>query len=132
MPSKLGPHFIGTPGFPRWLESGTTVFKFDPTSLGASGQVPPGPLVIGKLDQLEEHIDLTDWKHYMNAGGSPEDVAAHRFNVQRNIYVGAKKPRRSSPSAWWASGPNGTSRAPVWRMRFCATLAPVAKRRTYL
>ncbi len=93
MPSKLGPHFIGTPGFPRWLESGATVFKFDPTSLGASGQVPPGPLVIGKLDQLEERIDLTDWKHYMNQGGSPNDVAAHRFNAQRNIYVGANKPR---------------------------------------
>ena len=93
MPSKLGPHFIGTPGFPRWLASGTTVFKFDPTSLGASSQVPPGPLVVGKLDQLEERINLTDWKHYMNAGGTPEEVAAHRFNAQRTIFVGANKPR---------------------------------------
>ena len=35
MPSKLGPHFIGTPGLPRWVEAGARVFKFDPTSLGA-------------------------------------------------------------------------------------------------
>ena len=93
MPSKLGPHFIGTPGFPRWLEAGPAVYKFDPTSLGASEQVPPGPLVVGKLDQLEEQINLTDWKHYMNAGGSPADVAAHRFHAQRNIFVGGNKPR---------------------------------------
>lgn len=93
MPSKLGPHFIGTPGLPRWIESGATVFKFDPTSLGAASQVPPGPLVVGKLDQLEDRIDLTDWKHYMNAGGSPADVAAHRFNAQRNIFIGANKPQ---------------------------------------
>ena len=41
MPSKLGPHFIGTPGLPRWIDAGARVFKFDPTSLGASGQIPP-------------------------------------------------------------------------------------------
>ena len=93
MPSKLGPHFIGTPGFPRWLNATPAVFKFDPTSLGASTQIPLGPLVVGKLDQLEEQIDLTDWKHYMNGGGTPATVAAHRFNVQRNIFVGPNKPR---------------------------------------
>jgi hypothetical protein len=93
MPSKLGPHFIGTPGLPRWLEAGTRVYKFDPSSLGASEQIPPGPLVVGKLDQKEDRLDLTDWKHYMNAGGTPATVAAHRFNVQRNIFVGANKPR---------------------------------------
>ena len=93
MPSKLGPHFIGTPGLPRWIEAGTRVFKFDPTSLGASGQIPPGPLVVGKLDQREDHLDLTDWKAYMNGGGRPAEVAAHRFNVQRAIFVGGNKPR---------------------------------------
>ncbi len=93
MPSKLGPHFIGTPGLPLWRDSGPQVYKFDPSSLGASEQIPPGPLVIGKLDQLEERLNLTDWKHYKNQGGSPQDVAAHRFNAQRNIYVGANKPR---------------------------------------
>ena len=59
MPSKLGPHFIGTPGLPRWLEAGTRVFKFDPTSLGASYDLP-GPLVVGKLDQREDSLNLTD------------------------------------------------------------------------
>ncbi len=93
MPSKLGPHFIGTPGLPRWIDAGTRVFKFDPSSLGASGQVPPGPLVVGKLDQREDRLDLTDWKHYMNAGGTPQTVAAHRFNVQRSIHAGANKPK---------------------------------------
>ncbi len=93
MPSKLGPHFIGTPGLPRWLEAGARVFKFDPTSLGASGQIPPGPLVVGKLDQREDRLDLTDWKAYKNGGGAPAAVAAHRFNVQRNIFVGGNKPR---------------------------------------
>ena len=93
MPSKLGPHFIGTPGLPRWIDAGARVFKFDPTSLGASGQIPPGPLVIGKLDQREDHLDLTDWKAYMNGGGRPAEVAAHRFNVQRTIFVGGNKPR---------------------------------------
>lgn len=92
MPSKLGPHFIGTPGLSRWLEAGTRVFKFDPSSLGASSQIPPGPLVVGKLDQLEERLNLTDWKAYMNGGGRPAEVAAHRFNAQRNIFVGANKP----------------------------------------
>lgn len=93
MPSKLGPHFIGTPGLPIWLNSGPQIYKFDPSSLGASEQIPPGPLVVGKLDQFEERLNLTDWKHYMNQGGSPHDVAAHRFNAQRNIFVGANKPR---------------------------------------
>ena len=93
MPSKLGPHFIGTPGLPRWVEAGARVFKFDPTSLGASGQIPPGPLVVGKLDQREDRLNLTDWKAYMNGGGRPAEVAAHRFNVQRTIFVGGNKPR---------------------------------------
>ena len=92
MPSKLGPHFIGTPGLPRWREAGVRIFKFDPTSLGASDQIPPGPLVVGKLDQREDNLNLTDWKAYMNGGGKPRDVAAHRFNVQRAIHAGANKP----------------------------------------
>jgi len=92
MPSKLGPHFIGTPGLPRWLEAGARVFKFDPTSLGASAQIPAGPLVVGKLDQRDDNLNLTDWKAYKNGGGAPAEVAAHRFNVQRNIFVGPKKP----------------------------------------
>ena len=93
MPSKLGPHFIGTPGLPRWLQAGARVFKFDPSSLGASGQIPAGPLVVGKLDQREDSLNLTDWKAYMNGGGTPATVAAHRFNVQREIFVGGNKPR---------------------------------------
>ena len=93
MPSKLGPHFIGTPGLSRWLEAGARVFKFDPSSLGASNQIPPGALVVGKLDQREDRLDLTDWKAYMNGGGTPAAVAAHRFNVQRAIFVGNNKPR---------------------------------------
>jgi len=92
MPSKLGPHFIGTPGLLRWLEAGARVFKFDPTSLGASDQIPSGPLVVGKLDQREDRLDLTDWKAYKNGGGTPGAVAAHRFNVQRAIHAGANKP----------------------------------------
>lgn len=93
MPSKLGPHFIGTPGFQHWLASGCQIYKFDPSSLGAAAQVPPGHLVVGKLDQLEENLNLTDWKHYMKAGRTPQATADHRFNVQRNIFVGANKPR---------------------------------------
>ena len=93
MPSKLGPHFIGSPGLPRWLNAGTAVFKFDPSGLGASELVPPGPIVVGKLDQQEDRLNLTDWKAYMNGGGTPATVAAHRFNVQRNIFVGPNKPR---------------------------------------
>jgi hypothetical protein len=93
MPSKLGPHFIGTPGFQRWLASAPHVFKFDPSSLGAAAQIPPGHLVVGKLDQLEENLNLTDWKHYMKAGLSAQATADHRFNVQRNIFVGPNKPR---------------------------------------
>lgn len=93
MPSKLGPHFIGTPGFERWLAAGGRVFKFDPSSLGAAAQVPPGPLVVGKLDQLEENLNLTDWKHYLKSGLSPQATADHRFNVQRHIFVGPNKPR---------------------------------------
>lgn len=92
MPSKLGPHFIGTPGLPRWLEAGARVFKFDPTSLGASAQIPPGPLVVGKLDQRDDNLNLTDWKAYKNGGGAPREVAAHRFNAQRAIHVGPNKP----------------------------------------
>lgn len=65
MPSKLGPHFIGAPGFERWLAAGARVMKFDPTSLGVSDRVSDrisdrisdhvpadsGVLVVGKLDQ---------------------------------------------------------------------------------
>lgn len=93
MPSKLGPHFIGTPGFERWLAAGPRVMKFDPTSLGASAQVPPGILVVGKLDQEDEQLRLTDWKALMNRGASPADAARDRFEAQRNIFVGANKPR---------------------------------------
>jgi hypothetical protein len=93
MPSKLGPHFIGTPGLERWIAAGARVFKFDPSSLGASTLIPPGPLVIGKLDQREDRLNLTDWKAYKNQGWSPQQTAAHRFDVQRTIYVGANKPR---------------------------------------
>lgn len=93
MPSKLGPHFIGTPGFERWLAAGTRVMKFDPSSLGASEQVPPGILVVGKLDQEEERLKLTDWKALMNRGASPADAARDRFEAQRNIFVGPNKPR---------------------------------------
>lgn len=93
MPSKLGPHFIGTPGIDRWIASGARIFKFDPSSLGASFQVPAGYLVIGKLDQREDRLNLTDWKAYKNQGWTPQQTAQHRFDVQRNIYVGANKPR---------------------------------------
>lgn len=93
MPSKLGPHFIGTPGIDRWIAAGTRVFKFDPSSLGASFQVPPGFLVVGKLDQREDRLNLTDWKAYKNQGWTPQQTAQHRFDTQRNIYVGANKPR---------------------------------------
>ena len=44
-------------------------------------------------DRREDHLDLTDWKAYMNGGGRPAEVAAHRFNVQRTIFVGGNKPR---------------------------------------
>jgi hypothetical protein len=54
VPSKLGPHFISTLGFERWLNVGVKVMKFDPMSLGASSQVPDGILVVGKLVQLKE------------------------------------------------------------------------------
>lgn len=93
MPSKLGPHFIGTPGFERWLAAGVRIMKFDPTSLGASAQVPPGILVVGKLDQEEERLKLTDWKALKNRGMSPADTARLRFDAQRDIFVGPNKPR---------------------------------------
>lgn len=93
MPSKLGPHFIGTPGIERWIAAGTRVFKFDPSSLGASFQMPAGHLVVGKLDQREDRLNLTDWKAYKNQGWTPQQTAQHRFDAQRNIYVGANKPR---------------------------------------
>ncbi len=93
MPSKLGPHFIGTPGFDRWLAAGPRIMKFDPSSLGASAQVPPGILVVGKLDQQDDHLGLTDWKALMNRGATPAEAARDRFEAQRNIFVGPNKPR---------------------------------------
>ena len=95
MPSKLGPHFIGAPGFERWLAAGTRVMKFDPTSLGVSIHVPAdsGILVVGKLDQEEPQLKLTDWKALMNRGASPGEAARDRFDAQRNISAGPKKPR---------------------------------------
>ena len=95
MPSKLGPHFIGAPGFERWLAAGPRVMKFDPTSLGVSVHVPAGGgiLVVGKLDQEEPQLKLTDWKALMNRGASPAEAARDRFDAQRNISAGPKKPR---------------------------------------
>jgi hypothetical protein len=94
VPSKLGPHFIGTPGFERWLNAGVKVMKFDPMSLGASSQVPEGNiLVVGKLDQEEEQLGLTDWKAMMNQGRTPTETARIRFEKQRDIFVGPNKPR---------------------------------------
>ncbi len=91
--SKLGPHFIGAPGVPRWIAAGARVLKFDPTGLGASSQAPPGPVVVGKLDQEDAAINLTDWKALMNRGITPQAAADLRFNAQRNIYAGANRPR---------------------------------------
>lgn len=93
MPSKLGPHLMSGGDANRWKAAGARVFKFDPTQLGAAAQVPPGPLVIGKLDQQDNNLNLTDWKAYYNQGWTPLQTAEHRFNAQRNIYVGANKPR---------------------------------------
>lgn len=90
--SKLGPHFIGTPGFGRWLEARPVVYKFDPSSLGAAAQVPPGPLVVGKLDQREDRLNVTDWKVYHNRLWQPEAAAQFRFMAQTNVHAGANKP----------------------------------------
>lgn len=90
--SKLGPHFIGAPGLERWIEAKPRVFKFDPTGLGASSQVDAGPLVVGKLDQQDNAIGLTDWKALMNRGATPAAAADLRFNAQRTIFVGPNKP----------------------------------------
>ncbi|MCA9868585.1 MAG: M23 family metallopeptidase [Anaerolineales bacterium] len=91
--SKLGPHYIGAPGLEKWIAAGAKVFKFDPTGLGASHQVPPGPLVVGKLDQEDAAINLTDWKALMNRGVTPQAAADLRFSAQRNVYAGANRPR---------------------------------------
>ena len=92
MPSKLGPHFIGAPGLERWMAAGPVVYKFDPTGLGASAQVPAGPLVVGKLDQQDAALGLTDWKALMNQGVTPEAAADLRFFAQTVIHVGPNKP----------------------------------------
>lgn len=68
------------------------VMKFDPSSLGASQQVPPGVFVVGKLDQEEPQLRLTDWKALMKQGKSPEEAAQQRFNAQRSIHTGKNKP----------------------------------------
>jgi hypothetical protein len=90
--SKLGPHFIGAPGLAAWVAANPKIYKFDPLGLGASSAVPIGPLVIGKLDQHDPAIGVTDWKALMNQGHSPQSAADLRFTAQANINVGPNKP----------------------------------------
>lgn len=92
-PSKLGPHFIGARGVKPWVDTQTDVYKFDPSGLGASGQVPAGPLVVGKFDQEEGRLNLRDWKAYQREGWPPQETARYRFEAQRNIFEGPNKPR---------------------------------------
>ncbi len=93
MPSKLAPHFMGTPGFERWLGAGVRVIKFDPTCVGTSEQlIGKDILAIGKLDQEDANLGLTDWKAMMNRGLSPAETAKTRFEVQRHIFAGPNKP----------------------------------------
>lgn len=80
MPSKLGPHFLsGTPGRRAGSRPARVSSTFDPTSLGGQRPDSARPAVVGKLDQREDRLDLTDWKAYLNGGGRPVEVAAHRL-----------------------------------------------------
>lgn len=92
MPSKLGGHFMNGGNPQPWIAAGARVFKFTPEVLGMSSLVPPGPLVVGKLDQEEGAIGLTDWKALMRGGTGPVDAARARFNAQTGIHPGGNRP----------------------------------------
>ena len=106
MPSKLGGHFMSGSNPAPWVEAGAGIFKFTPDTLGMSAQVPAGPLVVGKLDQQDAALNLTDWKALMNRGIAPKAAADLRFNAQININVGPNKP----PVNRYAANP----RVDVW------------------
>ncbi len=91
--SRLGGHFMAGGNPQLWIDAGAAVYKFAPEVLGASSQVPAGPLVIGKLDQEDPALGLTDWKALYRRGLSVEPAAELRFNAQTHIYVGPNKPR---------------------------------------
>src|SRR5690606_16719821 len=93
MPSKLGCHFMSGGNAQPWIDAGASLFKFTPEILGASALVPPGALVVGKLDQQDSALNLTDWKALMRQGVTPEAAADLRFSAQTAIYVGPNKPR---------------------------------------
>ena len=92
--SKIGPHFLGSsPNMSDWLSAKPRLIKFDPTTLGYSVNVPPGILVVGKLDQQDTALGLTDWKALFNQKYTPNAAALKRFHAQTNIYIGPNKPR---------------------------------------
>lgn len=93
MPSKLGGHFMSGGHPTPWASAGARLFKFTPDVLGTSAQIPAGPLVVGKLDQQDAALGLTDWKALRNQGVAPKAAADLRFSAQRSIYVGPGKPR---------------------------------------
>lgn len=83
--SKLGPHMMAGGNVLPWRDAEAVIFKFDPMTLGMSELIPPGPIVVGKLDQQDNSIGITDWKAMMKQGASPSDSARHRFEAQRAV-----------------------------------------------
>jgi hypothetical protein len=87
--SKLGPHFMRGGDVIRWRGDATdglpVIYKFDPMTLGMSLDVSQGALVVGKLDQQDGQLGITDWKALMKAGRTPKSAAQLRFDAQTRV-----------------------------------------------